>query len=191
MIIHVVSASKKYFLIIFFLSLLERYRIQSEQFEDLWLITNELIIRLKEYFEKQGIKDFSCSFSGSVPLQEYFELIDHHFEVCMIRTHIIYNFSMYERERDATEVRVVGYMLLDCVLQVVILLWMAEFVNPSLASCSICDQLQTVPEWLLGAKPVVWPHNRTDLIFPHGGLTFDPSNPVLKLFEFMGSHLAN
>ncbi|XP_065795459.1 protein PTHB1 isoform X3 [Muntiacus reevesi] len=59
----------------------ERYRIQSEQFEDLWLITNELIVRLQEYFEKQGIKDFTCSFSGPVPLQEYFELIDHHFEL--------------------------------------------------------------------------------------------------------------
>ncbi|XP_073921419.1 protein PTHB1 isoform X7 [Castor canadensis] len=59
----------------------QRYRIQSEQFEDLWLITNELILRLKEYFGKQGIKDFSCSFSGCMPLQEYFELIDHHFEL--------------------------------------------------------------------------------------------------------------
>ncbi|KAM9651348.1 protein PTHB1 isoform 3-T3 [Trichechus inunguis] len=59
----------------------QRYRIQSEQFEDLWLITNELILRLQEYFEKQGVKDFACSFSGSVPLQEYFELIDHHFEL--------------------------------------------------------------------------------------------------------------
>ncbi|XP_007175278.2 protein PTHB1 isoform X3 [Balaenoptera acutorostrata] len=59
----------------------QRYRIQSEQFEDIWLITNELIIRLQEYFEKQGIKDFACSFSGSMPLQEYFELIDHHFEL--------------------------------------------------------------------------------------------------------------
>uniref|UniRef100_G1PG43 Bardet-Biedl syndrome 9 n=1 Tax=Myotis lucifugus TaxID=59463 RepID=G1PG43_MYOLU len=59
----------------------QRYRIQSEQFEDLWLITNELIIRLQEYFEKQGSKDFACSFSGSMPLQEYFALIDHHFEL--------------------------------------------------------------------------------------------------------------
>ncbi|XP_027267484.1 protein PTHB1 isoform X3 [Cricetulus griseus] len=59
----------------------QRYRIQSEQFEDLWLITNELILRLLEYFEKQGIKDFACSFSGCIPLQEYFELIDHHFEL--------------------------------------------------------------------------------------------------------------
>ncbi|XP_062969646.1 protein PTHB1 isoform X5 [Cynocephalus volans] len=59
----------------------QRYRIQGEQFEDLWLITNELILCLQEYFEKQGIKDFACSFSGSMPLQEYFELIDHHFEL--------------------------------------------------------------------------------------------------------------
>ncbi|XP_076976209.1 protein PTHB1 isoform X3 [Tamandua tetradactyla] len=59
----------------------QRYRIQSEQFEDLWLITNELILRLQEYYEKQGIEDFTCSFSGSMPLQEYFELIDHHFEL--------------------------------------------------------------------------------------------------------------
>ncbi|XP_058533958.1 protein PTHB1 isoform X2 [Ochotona princeps] len=59
----------------------QRYRIQSEQFEDLWLITNELIHRLQEHFEKQGIKDFACSFSGCMPLQEYFELIDHHFEL--------------------------------------------------------------------------------------------------------------
>ncbi|CAO2635745.1 Protein PTHB1 [Lemmus lemmus] len=59
----------------------QRYRIQSEQFEDLWLITNELILRLQEYFEKRGVKDFACSFSGCIPLQEYFELIDHHFEL--------------------------------------------------------------------------------------------------------------
>ncbi|KAM4874745.1 protein PTHB1 isoform 3-T6 [Thomomys bottae] len=59
----------------------QRYRIQSEQFEDLWLITNELILRLQEHFEKQGTKDFTCSFSGSLPLQEYFELIDQHFEL--------------------------------------------------------------------------------------------------------------
>ncbi|XP_027622663.1 protein PTHB1 isoform X2 [Tupaia chinensis] len=59
----------------------QRYRIQSEQFEDLWLITNELILRLQEYFEKQGVGDFACAFSGPLPLQEYFELIDRHFEL--------------------------------------------------------------------------------------------------------------
>ncbi|KAM8967038.1 protein PTHB1 [Pelodytes ibericus] len=59
----------------------QRYRIQSEQFEDLSLITRELILRFEEYFQKQGIKDFTCSFSGPLPLQEYFELIDQHFEL--------------------------------------------------------------------------------------------------------------
>ncbi|XP_036594765.1 protein PTHB1 isoform X2 [Trichosurus vulpecula] len=59
----------------------QRYRIQSEQFEDLWLITKELTLRLQEHFEKQGVKDFTCSFSGCIPLQEYFDLIDQHFEL--------------------------------------------------------------------------------------------------------------
>ncbi|XP_063778611.1 protein PTHB1 isoform X2 [Pseudophryne corroboree] len=61
----------------------QRYRIQSEQFEDLWLITKELILRFEEYFRKQGIKDFACLFSGPIPLQPYFELIDQHFELRM------------------------------------------------------------------------------------------------------------
>ncbi|XP_075127200.1 protein PTHB1 isoform X2 [Leptodactylus fuscus] len=61
----------------------QRYRIQSEKFEDLWLITKEFIICFEEYFLKQGIKDCTCSFSGPIPLQEYFELIDQHFELRM------------------------------------------------------------------------------------------------------------
>ncbi|XP_067147371.1 protein PTHB1 isoform X3 [Apteryx mantelli] len=59
----------------------QRYRIQSDQLEDLWLITNELTLRLEEHFKKQNCKDFMCTFSGSIPLQEYFELIDRHFEL--------------------------------------------------------------------------------------------------------------
>ncbi|XP_009875809.1 PREDICTED: protein PTHB1-like, partial [Apaloderma vittatum] len=59
----------------------QRYRIQSDQLEDLWLITKELTLRLEEHFKKQNCKDFTCTFSGSVPLQEYFELIDQHFEL--------------------------------------------------------------------------------------------------------------
>lgn len=61
----------------------ERYRIQSDQLEDIWLIANELTLRLEEHFKKQNCKDFLCIFSGSIPLQEYFECIDHHFEVCL------------------------------------------------------------------------------------------------------------
>ncbi|NWU71421.1 PTHB1 protein, partial [Pterocles burchelli] len=59
----------------------QRYRIQSDQLEDLWLITRELTLRLEEHFKKQNCKDFACTFSGSIPLQEYFELIDRHFEL--------------------------------------------------------------------------------------------------------------
>ncbi|XP_050771762.1 protein PTHB1 isoform X2 [Gymnogyps californianus] len=59
----------------------QRYRIQSDQLEDLWLITKELTLRLEEHFKKQNCKDFACTFSGSIPLQEYFELIDQHFEL--------------------------------------------------------------------------------------------------------------
>ncbi|NWZ59232.1 PTHB1 protein, partial [Haliaeetus albicilla] len=59
----------------------QRYRIQSDQLEDLWLITKELMLRLEEHFKKQNCKDFACTFSGSIPLQEYFELIDRHFEL--------------------------------------------------------------------------------------------------------------
>ncbi|NXL60565.1 PTHB1 protein, partial [Chordeiles acutipennis] len=59
----------------------QRYRIQSDQLEDLWLITKELTLRLEEHFKKQNCKDFACTFTGSIPLQEYFELIDQHFEL--------------------------------------------------------------------------------------------------------------
>ncbi|XP_053117594.1 protein PTHB1 isoform X7 [Hemicordylus capensis] len=59
----------------------QRYRIQSDQLEDIWLITKELTLRLEEHFRKQDCKDFMCTFSGPIPLQEYFEIIDHHFEL--------------------------------------------------------------------------------------------------------------
>ncbi|XP_058878862.1 protein PTHB1 isoform X2 [Acipenser ruthenus] len=59
----------------------QRYRIQSEAFEDLWLIIQELNTRFEKHFAKQGAKDFRCSFAGPIPLQEYFEKIDRHFEL--------------------------------------------------------------------------------------------------------------
>ncbi|NXK98765.1 PTHB1 protein, partial [Formicarius rufipectus] len=59
----------------------QRYRIQSDQLEDLWLVAKELTWRLQGHFQKQNCKDFACTFSGSIPLQEYFELIDRHFEL--------------------------------------------------------------------------------------------------------------
>ncbi|XP_048880761.1 protein PTHB1 isoform X2 [Brienomyrus brachyistius] len=59
----------------------QRYRIQSDVFEDMWLVTKELIQRINNYFTKQGVKDFQKSFAGPVPLTEYFQIVDHHFEL--------------------------------------------------------------------------------------------------------------
>uniref|UniRef100_A0A8C6Y7L8 Bardet-Biedl syndrome 9 n=1 Tax=Naja naja TaxID=35670 RepID=A0A8C6Y7L8_NAJNA len=59
----------------------QRYRIQSDQLEDLWLITKELTLRLEQHFGRQNCKDFVCTFSGPIPLQDYFDIIDHHFEL--------------------------------------------------------------------------------------------------------------
>uniref|UniRef100_A0A8C9TUQ7 Bardet-Biedl syndrome 9 n=1 Tax=Scleropages formosus TaxID=113540 RepID=A0A8C9TUQ7_SCLFO len=59
----------------------QRYRIQSDTFEDMWLVTKELLQRFDTFFAKQGVKDFRNSFAGPIPLQEYFETVDHHFEL--------------------------------------------------------------------------------------------------------------
>ncbi|TSN21177.1 Protein PTHB1 [Bagarius yarrelli] len=59
----------------------QRYRIQSESFEDIWLVAKELVQRFEQHFAKFGVKDFRNSFSGPVPLAEYFEIVDHHFEL--------------------------------------------------------------------------------------------------------------
>ncbi|KAJ7985514.1 hypothetical protein DPEC_G00352840 [Dallia pectoralis] len=59
----------------------QRYRIQSESFEDIWLVVNELVQRFDRHFAKQGVKDFRNSFTGPIPLAEYFETVDHHFEL--------------------------------------------------------------------------------------------------------------
>ncbi|XP_069777145.1 protein PTHB1 isoform X10 [Narcine bancroftii] len=58
-----------------------RYRVQCDQFEDLWLITKQLVQRLQETFATEEHKDFVCTFPGPIPLQEYFQLIDQHFEM--------------------------------------------------------------------------------------------------------------
>ncbi|XP_076837968.1 protein PTHB1 isoform X2 [Brachyhypopomus gauderio] len=59
----------------------QRYRIQSERFEDIWLVAKELVQRLDRHYAQQGVKDFTSTFSGPVPLQEYFDVVDHHFEL--------------------------------------------------------------------------------------------------------------
>uniref|UniRef100_H2RKI3 Bardet-Biedl syndrome 9 n=1 Tax=Takifugu rubripes TaxID=31033 RepID=H2RKI3_TAKRU len=59
----------------------QRYRIQSDSFEDMWLVAKELVRRFDQYFSKLGVKDFKKSFSGPLPLQEYFLSVDHHFQL--------------------------------------------------------------------------------------------------------------
>ena len=140
---------------------LERYRIQSELFEDLWLITNELIVRLQEYFEKQGIKDFTCSFSGPVPLQEYFELIDHHFEVCMIITYILCNFSVYAKEGDPVEVRILVYMPLGSTLSCYSYVG-GGVVNLFLPSCQFVINCRLLQSGCLELS--MWSDLRTELV---------------------------
>uniref|UniRef100_A0A8C6WKP5 Bardet-Biedl syndrome 9 n=1 Tax=Neogobius melanostomus TaxID=47308 RepID=A0A8C6WKP5_9GOBI len=59
----------------------QRYRIQSDSFEDMWLIVKELVHRCDQHFSKLGFKDFRKSVSGPIPLQDYFLAIDHHFQL--------------------------------------------------------------------------------------------------------------
>jgi hypothetical protein len=65
-----------------FFVILERYRIQCDKFEGLWLVVHELVTRLKDHFAdlRDGVP-LRLSFMGPLPLQYYFELIDSHFEV--------------------------------------------------------------------------------------------------------------
>uniref|UniRef100_A0A8C2XA32 Bardet-Biedl syndrome 9 n=1 Tax=Cyclopterus lumpus TaxID=8103 RepID=A0A8C2XA32_CYCLU len=59
----------------------QRYRIQSDRFEDMWMVVKELVQRFDQHFSKLGVKDFKKSFSGPLPLQEYFLSVDHHFQL--------------------------------------------------------------------------------------------------------------
>uniref|UniRef100_A0AAV2MF42 Bardet-Biedl syndrome 9 n=1 Tax=Knipowitschia caucasica TaxID=637954 RepID=A0AAV2MF42_KNICA len=59
----------------------QRYRIQSDSFEDMWLIAKELVQRCDRHFAKHGVKDFRKSFSGPIPLQDYFLAVEQHFQL--------------------------------------------------------------------------------------------------------------
>lgn len=59
----------------------ERYRLLSDHLEALWLPLQELVQRFDRHFSSVGVKDFKKSFSGPLPLQEYFLSVDRHFQV--------------------------------------------------------------------------------------------------------------
>ena len=64
-----------------FSSISERYRLQCDTFEGLWYVVRELSVRLNNHFNRGKTGGFSIYFSGQVPLQDYFELIENHYEV--------------------------------------------------------------------------------------------------------------
>ena len=47
----------------------------------MWLLASELVSRLTSYFNVRKQTDFKASFDGQLPLQEYYDAIDAHFEV--------------------------------------------------------------------------------------------------------------
>jgi Bardet-Biedl syndrome 9 protein len=57
----------------------ERYRIQSDHLEALAVIIDELVTRLSKYFAGRDTK-LHVSFSGTLPLSDYFAYIDRHFK---------------------------------------------------------------------------------------------------------------
>ncbi|XP_006823784.2 protein PTHB1-like [Saccoglossus kowalevskii] len=61
----------------------QRYRLQCDTLEAMWLIVKAVIDRLYAYHYTMGVKDFKCSYQGTLPLQEYFDVIDLHFELRM------------------------------------------------------------------------------------------------------------
>ncbi len=72
-----------------FLPLAERYRLQCDLFEGMWLTLHELISRLQSYHTSRKMSDFRISYDGQLPLQEYFDVLDRHFEVCRKNTYLI------------------------------------------------------------------------------------------------------
>uniref|UniRef100_A0A0B7AJ40 PTHB1 N-terminal domain-containing protein n=2 Tax=Arion vulgaris TaxID=1028688 RepID=A0A0B7AJ40_9EUPU len=57
----------------------QRYRLQSDSFESMCLPLQELVARLNSHFKKSDHSDFRITFDGPLPLQEYFELVDTHY----------------------------------------------------------------------------------------------------------------
>ncbi|CAH1790036.1 unnamed protein product [Owenia fusiformis] len=59
----------------------QRYRLQCDSFESIWLVVQDLVKRLTDYHASRRISDFKVSFSSNLPLQEFFEVVDQHFEL--------------------------------------------------------------------------------------------------------------
>ncbi|KAL5005570.1 hypothetical protein ScPMuIL_016728 [Solemya velum] len=58
----------------------QRYRLQCDRYEAMWLVTKEMCVRLESHFNRSRVADFHISYSSQLPLQELFDLVDTHFE---------------------------------------------------------------------------------------------------------------
>merc|ERR1712151_486165 len=63
-----------------------RFCVQASEFASLWVLSQELCQRLQEFFEAkdqeaghQGEEPFSITYQDSLPLHDYFALMDDHF----------------------------------------------------------------------------------------------------------------
>ncbi|KAG7265284.1 hypothetical protein CRUP_005262, partial [Coryphaenoides rupestris] len=86
----------------FDLPLALRYRVQSDSFEDMWLVVRELVQRFEDHFTQQGVKDHRHSFAGPLPLAEYFQTVDHHFQGVTGHNHSTESMSTHSMRRCPT-----------------------------------------------------------------------------------------
>ncbi|XP_065287085.1 protein PTHB1 isoform X1 [Dermacentor albipictus] len=60
----------------------QKYRIQSDNIAVLWIPVLELLRRLHQYYKRASNDEtLKCSYSSSLPLQEYFSVIDDYFKI--------------------------------------------------------------------------------------------------------------
>lgn len=62
--------------------IVERYRVQSDEFAYMSQMLNELVQRVANYFRAGAGSDFKMSYDGTqLPLGDHFSAIDRHFRV--------------------------------------------------------------------------------------------------------------
>mmetsp|Transcript_15360 Transcript_15360/g.31875 ORF Transcript_15360/g.31875 Transcript_15360/m.31875 type:complete len:870 (-) Transcript_15360:93-2702(-) len=65
-----------------------RFCVQATEFASLWILCEELCLRLRQHFEEQDARDgtgggepFTITYQDSLPLHDYFALMDDHFSL--------------------------------------------------------------------------------------------------------------
>lgn len=68
-----------YYIIIYVCSSADRYRVQSDEIDHLWLVTQELVERLKQHHP-----DIQITLTDPPKLEEFVPFIDEHFKVSSV-----------------------------------------------------------------------------------------------------------